>query len=58
MSDLATPASAPAPATGSRPEAAATVWGWRSVADPDAPRRPAAGQRHRRPRVRTCRRLL
>ena len=47
MSDLATPAAAPAPSTVSRPEAAATVWRWRSAADPDAPRRAAAAERRR-----------
>ena len=47
MSDLAPPASARAPIVGSRPEAAATVWRWRSAADPDAPRRAAAAERRR-----------
>ena len=47
MSDLATPAAAPAPSTASRPEAAATVWRWRAAADADAPRRAAAAERRR-----------
>ena len=47
MNDLDTPGPTRAPASGSRPEAAAAVWRWRRASDPDAPRREAAAERRR-----------